>query len=541
MKGWFMNNEIQDDVIMDSHKDMMRLFNELSFKDKWKRVFKGLNSEKDSGDYKWARLQLFRLLSPIMALVVPVLMLFLIALLAQFTPTPTTSIQVKVIEPTPIEELEEIIPPEMDKLEPPDPIEVQMEFTMDSPAMPNDVASPTADSASVQPSEFDSVAQIKSPVVMAGIMGSRNPGSRGAALNRFGGGGHTELAVLNALRWLAKNQREDGSWGQTKVAMTSLALLAYLAHGDTPASDEFGSTVEKAIRFIIEAQEPDGRFKGRDGHDYTQPIAAYALAEAFGMTKVPMVRDAAAKAIRIVAKGQNSSGSFDYGLKPGGTQRDDLSYAAWCVQALKAASISGLYNDAPEIKNAMSNSIKGIKVHFKGNSEQGVFGYARGGGSAPGLTGAGVLCLQFLGDAKSRETKAGLASLNRWAFNWSSPPTGSIVYYWYYNTQAYFQEGGKIWDDWNLQFSRPLTTAQRVIPKEQSGYVDHKGVPHSIGSWVSPASSEKTGGNGEVMDTILCTLMLEVYYRYLPTFQQIPQDELTKELGGSDDLIIEIL
>ncbi|MFU8781398.1 MAG: prenyltransferase/squalene oxidase repeat-containing protein, partial [Kiritimatiellia bacterium] len=307
-----------------------------------------------------------------------------------------------------------------------------------------------------------------------------------------------------------------------------------------PERFEFGTVVEKAIRFLVSAQEPNGHFRGRDGHDYTQPIAAYALAEAYGMTKVPMVKEAAIKAIRTVATGQNPTGSFNYNLKP--SDRDDLSYAAWCVQALKAATIAGLEKDVPEIKLAMQRSIAGVKGHFRASGDAGVFGYSRGGGGRPGLTGAGVLCLQFLGDAKSNEVRRGLAGLASYPFDWENPAAGSIVYYWYYNTQAYFQEGGKMWDDWNAQFSRPLAAVQNVISKEASGYVDHKGVPHEIGFWVSPAPREHTGGNGEVMDTILCTLMLEVYYRYLPTFQQIPQEVIEQELGGDeDDLVIRIV
>ncbi len=517
--------------------DIMKLFDELSFRQKWTRVFKGLGQPITSGENKWARLQMLRLLSPLAAVVVPVLMLMLIALLSQFNPEPSTSIEVTIVDPTPMEQLEELEQPEFEQLEPPDPIDVQFDFATDIPSMPNDVAAPPADTASVQPAEFDSVAQVRSPVIMRGMLGSRNPGSQGTALRQYGGG-HTVEAVLRALRWLAKNQHADGSWGVTKPAMTSLALLAYLAHGDTPASEEFGSTVERGLRFLINAQEPNGRFRGRDGHDYTQPIAAYALAEAYGMTRVPRVKEAAIKAIQVVVNGQNPSGSFNYNLVP--SQRDDLSYAAWCVQALKAASIAGLERDVPGIKTAMERAIDGVKVHFGAAGDIGGFGYS-GPSANHGLSGAGVLALQFLGDGRSREARMGLAGLHRWPFDWENPRPGSIVYYWYYNTQAFFQEGGRIWDEWNKQFSHGLVKVQDVISRDESGYVDHKGRPQEIGSWTSPAEREHTGGNGKVMDTILCTLMLEVYYRYLPTFQQVPQEEIRQELGDEHDLVIDIV
>ena len=97
------------------------LFEELTFTEKWTRVREGLKKPKESGEYKWAKLQVFRLWSPAAAVIVPILILGLITLLAQFTPEPISKVQVKVIEPTLIEELDEIIEPEIEPPEPPEP------------------------------------------------------------------------------------------------------------------------------------------------------------------------------------------------------------------------------------------------------------------------------------------------------------------------------------------------------------------------------------------------------------------------------------
>jgi hypothetical protein len=451
-------------------------------------------------------------------------------------PEKEKTVQVKVIDPEPMEKLEEIEEPEFVPPEPPDPIDIQVDFAVNAPSMPTDVAAPAgppAEAASVQPAEFDSVAMVKSPVVMRGMLGSRTPGAQGAALGRFGGG-HTTESVLRSLRWLAKNQAKDGSWGSTKPAMTSLAILAYLAHGDTPASEEFGSTMEAALRYLLGAQEANGRFRGRDGNDYTQPIAAYALAEAAGMTRVPKIREAAIKAVYAVVEGQNPSGGFNYGLVP--SARDDTSYMAWCVQALKAAKIAGLADSVPGLDEAMKKAVLGFRKNYGAGEAYGGFGYT-GPSNSSGLSGAGALCMQFLGEAKSKEVRTTLAGLHRWPFDWEK----AHIYYWYYITQAYFQEGGKMWDDWNNQFSHALIKVQEVIGKDASGYVDHKQKPQEIGSWEAKGGGGHTGGNGRVMDTILCTLMLEVYYRYLPTFQQVPDEEIKKELGDENDLKIEIV
>ncbi|MBC8453851.1 terpene cyclase/mutase family protein [PVC group bacterium] len=499
------------------HHDLLELFEELTFREKWSRVAEGLKQPPETGAYKWARLQMIRLISPAAAVVVPILVFVLIAVFAALAPKQTRSVEVKIIEPESIEDLEDIEDPIEEPLEPPDPV---MDFTTTDPNLiPDAVAAPPAD-FSPQPVEFDAVAMTKSPVIMKGIYGSRNPGAKGEAMARYGGLG-TEASVMRALRWIKRNQLADGSWNECKPAMTALALLAYLAHGDTPASEEFGSTVEGAIRFLIESQTPSGRFRGRDGSDYTQPIAAYALAETFGLTKVPQVREAAVNSLRLIIKGQNPTGGFNYNLKPT-SARDDTSYMGWCVQALKAAKMAGLSMEFLDFDTVWKKSIAGFQKNYGEQDGIGGFGYCGKGGGGSRLTGVGVLCLQFLGASRSPECRGGVRGLSKAVCTWNNIPktlSQSPVYYWYYITQAKFHEGGATWNNWNQQFSPTLVKNQKIISKEQSGYVDHLGKPQETGFWTSPGTREHNGGNNEMMDTILCCLMLEVYYRYLPTFK----------------------
>src|SRR3989339_16800 len=116
------------------------------------------------------------------------------------------------------------------------------------------------------------VVMTKSPVIMKGLYGNRTKGGREVALRAYGGGGggggYTEGAVMRALRWLKKNQQADGSWNKVKPAMTGLAVLTYLAHGETPSSDEFGPTVEKGIKWLGGNQEQNGLINGRGGRNY---------------------------------------------------------------------------------------------------------------------------------------------------------------------------------------------------------------------------------------------------------------------------------
>lgn len=521
-----MNNDEYVEPIeeLNSTNSLMDLFDELSFKEKWQKVSLGLKQPKDTGEYKWARLQMVRLSAPIAAVIVPLFVVFLMAVFTALAPTPNTKVEVRMMEPEKIEEKldevkEEIIPPE----EIPEPEVVDTDVISDSPYVGSDPTAtpgPIADFSPV-PATFDAVAIVKSPVIFKGIYGSRSPGAIGAAVAGNGGGSATEASVLRALRWLKKNQNSDGSWPRTKPAMTGLALLAFLAHGETPASEEFGLTVESALKWLLENQEESGRFKGRDGNDYSHPIASYALSEAYAMTQIPDVKYAAEKAIAIIVKGQHANGGWDY--KCAQTQRDDTSYMGWCAQALKAAKMGNL--EVEGLDKAYKKAIDGFKKNSKGDYDLCGFGYT--GPGQGGLTSVGALCMQLLGAGNANEVVGSLKLMDddKWTFKLVDPPIGkSGLYYFYYATQAKFHAGGATWNKWNKQFSPELVRGQIVIIKDKSGYCDHKGQPRDIGYW----DQYQGHGNNEnpVFSTLLGLLQLEVYYRYLPTFKTAKVEEV---------------
>ena len=105
-----------------------------------------------------------------------------------------------------------------------------------------------------------------------------------------GGNEACEDAVLKALRWLQKNQHKNGSFGSGKpVAMTGLALLAYLGHCETPLSEEFGDTVTKAMVYLVDNNMKQNGKSASDLADkhwpYEHSIAMYALSEAYTFCK----------------------------------------------------------------------------------------------------------------------------------------------------------------------------------------------------------------------------------------------------------------
>ena len=90
-------------------------------------------------------------------------------------------------------------------------------------------------------------------------------------------------------------------------------------------------------------------------------------------------------------------------------------------------------------------------------------------------------------------------------------PMRRDAYYWYYATQVMFQMQGGYWRDWNTQLSKMLTASQaRTGPL--------------AGSWdpSGPVVADRWGAaGGRLYVTSMQLLMLEVYYRHLPLYQNL--------------------
>ncbi|NQU39262.1 MAG: terpene cyclase/mutase family protein [Lentisphaerae bacterium] len=504
---------------------LMSLFRRASPRQRIARVVAGLRAERGSGENKHARLQVVRLSAPLGAVMVPILGVLLLSLLAKARPDPVHVGIIEMVEEEVPLPLDPTIVLTLDPIRPPEPLPLDAMLDADVVTEPPEPVKTKVLESPVELVDLFSAAPARSPMAFSGVLENRDAGKRAAAMLKFKAPGITEGAVLRALRWLKEEQLPDGSWAKTKPAMTGLALLTFLAHGETPASEEFGETVMRAIQWLVENQEANGMFKGRDGHNYSHPIATYALCEAFALTRVPMVQEAAERALAIVIEGQHASGGWDYNCKQ--SMRDDTSYMGWCVQALKAAKEGGLHH--PDLRRAMSQAVEGFR---KNAHPQGGFGYTSPGQG--GLTGVGVACMQLLGAAKEPEARRGLAYLAQEAtFSWREPWGGSPMYYWYYATQAHFFAGGSAWSQWNARFPQELVRAQTILRGASPNEPD-------MGYWDSPGTHEHS--DGRVQDTCLSTLQLEVYYRYLRTLRPPDEsDEVERLATGPDVIRVEVV
>jgi hypothetical protein len=93
----------------------------------------------------------------------------------------------------------------------------------------------------------------------------------------------------------------------------------------------------------------------------------------------------------------------------------------------------------------------------------------------------------------------------------TSQPSGDRdAYYWYYATQVMFQMQGDYWRDWNDRL-QPLVLASQVKQGPLAGSWDPQlPVPDRWGYW-----------GGRIYLTSMHLLMLEVYYRHLPIYQNL--------------------
>ena len=521
--------------LFEQHKaEIEAAFEEKGFFTRMGEMFSGLSKPKSSAEYKLAKTELQRLAAPLLAILLPTLGVITLIVITAITGQSKQVIQVDIAkvqeEEAPLEEEEE---PEPEEITPP---EEQVDVQVDTPTVGpvSDVVTPTAqpttEPVSVKPAAQDSVALIKSPIMMKSMAGSRSPGMRGQFLR--GGAGYgdaaTEGAVLKALRWLKKTQNANGSWPGT-IANTALAVLTFLAHGETPASKEFGETVEKAMQHLIDSittkVDKTGQtvptFRGADGSEYATLICTYALSEAYGMTKNPNTKEVAMQTLQRIVSNQSPTGGWDYVINKAST-RDDMSFAGWALQAIKAGKMAGLHPEG--LEECIKKAIKCLKTR---NFRNGGFNYTAGGGPT-GLTATGCLAMQLLGYMNEPEVKAALDTMRAWLPGWEGVKgkglteglpggLGGSQYYCYYASQCKYQAGMcagadpanvKAWQDWNMAMKAlypPSITEDGTIEG-----IDGK--PKVCGYW-------KQGYNNPTMGTCLVALQLMVYYRYLPTTQ----------------------
>ncbi len=344
---------------------------------------------------------------------------------------------------------------------------------------------------------------------------SRQANLREALVQRHGGSAATEAAVKKALEWLARSQARDGRWdtdyheggsdsfmdGQIRrgvgahadTGITGLALLAFLGAGHTHQEGVHAANVRRGLEYLLRSQAHDGCLAGlahHYAHMYCHGIASLALAEAYGLTHDPALRQPLKMAAAYSLRSQHpTEGGWRY--RPG--ERGDTSQFGWQVMALLSAERSGITIPS-RARQGMQDFLARVTVGREG----GLASYRPGERVTATMTAEAHVCRRLLRlpipSATERET-------GQYLLRHLPDPARPNFYYWYYGTMALFQSGDTTWDAWNGALQQALLPAQRT-----EGF--------HAGSWdVDPVWGRH---GGRVFCTSLGALCLEVYYRYAP-------------------------
>jgi hypothetical protein len=292
-------------------------------------------------------------------------------------------------------------------------------------------------------------------------------------------------AVDKALAWLKDQQNRDGSWGNT--AVTSFALLAFMANGHVPNQGLYSPEVSKGVRNLLASARDDGYLVGpRGGNMYCHGMATLALTQVWGMTGDEEVKKVLTKAVDLIFKTQNHEGGWRYEPAPTGA---DISVTIMQVMALRGAKDSGLHVPDETMKKAVAYINRCRDPRSGGYRYQ---PYSSGPGFA--RTAAGVCVLQLSGDYEAKEIAHAVEYLER---------TGDdYQHYWYghyYAAHAFHQVGGKKWEEYYSRMRERLLATQRTS-----------------GEW----SERMEAHVGPQYQTAIAVLILSVPANYLPIYQR---------------------
>lgn len=350
--------------------------------------------------------------------------------------------------------------------------------------------------------------------------GRGSSSTRDALANANGGNKESQLAVAKGLAWLAKQQKRDGSWEfdgssrSDKVAATGLALLPFLAAGQTHKAgkgNDYQATAAAAIAYLLKQQKSNGSFSS---NSYSQGIATVAICEAFGMTSdKAQLLNPAQKAVDYIQKAQGPNGSWGYNMDS--PNDNDTSIVGWQVQALHSAKMC---KDLRVNQNVMTKAMKFLDSVASGSSKS-KYGYTNASSVTPTRTAIGLLCRYYLNGwgPNNPGMRDGVDFLMK-----SQLPdvkTEFNMYYYYYATQVLHFHEGDAWNkDWNPKMRDFLLGQQR---KEATR-------PELDGSWDADKSQWMGPHCGRLGTTCMALLTLEVYYRHLPLYN--------RGTGGKTDL-----
>ena len=345
---------------------------------------------------------------------------------------------------------------------------------------------------------------------------------------------NVDATVEKALAWLAHNQQRDGSFPtlpQGQPGVTSLCLLAFMAHGHLPGEGPYGEQLNRSLNFIVAQQKRSGliamlarneptisrRVRGDVGTvmAYNHAISSLVLSEAYGVQR-STDSESLSKSIGLALtaslemqrwpKNSRDQGGWRY-VNRHDEYDSDLSITGWELMFLRSAKNAGFTVPQQPIDDAVDYVRRCFDENY-GTFEYEISNRDR---RSRAMAGAGILALAHAGHHNSHEAQASGEWLLRHGFaNYNqlvpfSPGNNQKDRYHYgvfHSCQGMYQLGGKYWEEFFPSAATALVSNQL-----------------SNGSW--PAEQNmKDGKYGQAYSTSLALLALGAPNQLLPIFQR---------------------
>jgi hypothetical protein len=310
-----------------------------------------------------------------------------------------------------------------------------------------------------------------------------------------------DVAIRKGLEFLRTQQRPDGTLtANVPVALTSLAVMAHLAAGETPEDAAVGPFLHKAIDAVLALQDQDGYFGSRDGSRmYGHGIATLMLAEVAGMSREPefeeRVRAALVRAVAVtvgaaqVPKDDNSKGGWHYTPD---AHDADLSLAGWQIMSLHAATQCGI-----SVPDGVITGAVDYARHL--TTADGKVGYNTPGDDHPPLRGLALMCFAIGHHEDDPNCAHVAARIRSDPIQWQG---GWMFYRAYYDAVGMSRSAPGEWEAYGPVLEQVLVSHQ-----------------NPDGSWPSPPGDDE-GGQGAVYMTSMAILALAVNRHVLPAYQR---------------------
>lgn len=339
-----------------------------------------------------------------------------------------------------------------------------------------------------------------------------------------------QVSVDTGLEWLASQQADDGRFPSDEIAqpaVTSLAVMAFLARGHSPDQAPYGEQLSKAIDFVLSTQQRRGCFSLRavlpvGGHltpgqtaVYNHSIAGLMLGEVYGMSsgkRSERIEEAISKALiyhREVQSRTKASpadvGGWRYAYPESPKAASDLSVTGWALMFLRSAR-NAEFNVPKQYFDEGLDFVERCYEPEPPEIKNGVFRYRPidSQKESPQITLANTASATLTLLLGGREKTPGVRHANQWFLSQNYPRPWENNYFYlasYYSSQAIAQFGG---DTWN-----------QVFPQIAAHLLDEQS---EQGAWPVGASNEKKFG--QCYSTSLAILALTPAYQLLPIYQR---------------------